>query len=245
MKQCTKCGQTKPLDEFSRRNDSPDGRRSQCIECTRERWARYYATHREALLEYQARYRTTNPETVHERSARYRAANREKLSKDKARWYVANREAILEHAAEYRATHHEEISTYQARYRAAHPDRNARYYAANRDRERERRARYHAANPEKRREWENKRRAVKRGAPIGDKEAIRHIYDIAANGSRVRCYLCGRFVPKGQRHVDHVIPLSKGGLHAASNLDIACASCNFKKSAKLPEEIGMLTLVTA
>jgi 5-methylcytosine-specific restriction endonuclease McrA len=42
-----------------------------------------------------------------------------------------------------------------------------------------------------------------------------------------------------------VIPLSRGGMHTASNLDIACASCNMHKHAKLPEEIGMLTLVVA
>lgn len=37
-------------------------------------------------------------------------------------------------------------------------------------------------------------------------------------------------------HVDHVIPLSKGGEHVLSNLTIACPPCNLRKNAKLPED---------
>lgn len=33
MKTCSKCGQTKPLDEFSNRNRSRDGKESQCKQC--------------------------------------------------------------------------------------------------------------------------------------------------------------------------------------------------------------------
>lgn len=37
-------------------------------------------------------------------------------------------------------------------------------------------------------------------------------------------------------HIDHVIPLSKGGLHELSNLVIACPSCNCSKGNKNIEE---------
>ena len=36
-------------------------------------------------------------------------------------------------------------------------------------------------------------------------------------------------------HVDHVYPLSRGGGHVASNLVIACPTCNLRKQAMLPE----------
>ena len=36
-------------------------------------------------------------------------------------------------------------------------------------------------------------------------------------------------------HVDHVIPLAKGGQHCTSNLAIACPTCNLRKSDKMPE----------
>lgn len=35
-------------------------------------------------------------------------------------------------------------------------------------------------------------------------------------------------------HLDHVIPVSKGGLHALNNLVAACPSCNLKKHTKMP-----------
>lgn len=41
---------------------------------------------------------------------------------------------------------------------------------------------------------------------------------------------------KGRRHVDHRTPLSKGGEHIASNLVIACATCNLQKGRLLPEQ---------
>lgn len=37
-------------------------------------------------------------------------------------------------------------------------------------------------------------------------------------------------------HVDHVVPLSKGGEHELTNLAIACPTCNLRKSAKMPLE---------
>lgn len=49
-----------------------------------------------------------------------------------------------------------------------------------------------------------------------------------------RCYWCGRKL--GAHHVDHVIPLSRGGSDGPENLVISCPSCNMSKGAKLPHE---------
>lgn len=43
-KECSKCHESKPLDEFYRRTSSPDGRRSECAACCREAHRRYAAT---------------------------------------------------------------------------------------------------------------------------------------------------------------------------------------------------------
>ena len=32
-------------------------------------------------------------------------------------------------------------------------------------------------------------------------------------------------------HIDHVIPVSKGGLHIPENIVLACRTCNFSKHA--------------
>jgi hypothetical protein len=46
------------------------------------------------------------------------------------------------------------------------------------------------------------------------------------------CYICDSEITLKNRTADHVIPLSKGGKHSASNLKMACRKCNSSKGAK-------------
>lgn len=45
------------------------------------------------------------------------------------------------------------------------------------------------------------------------------------------CLYCG----DPAEHVDHFIPLARGGTHTLDNLVPACAACNLSKGAKLPD----------
>lgn len=61
-----------------------------------------------------------------------------------------------------------------------------------------------------------------------------------------KCYYCGVRVGWGsgvKSHVDHYIPLSRGGRNLASNIVIACESCNLRKGAKLPCEFHSNILI--
>lgn len=49
-----------------------------------------------------------------------------------------------------------------------------------------------------------------------------------------RCGICGEFI-EGDFHVDHVLPLSQGGLHGYINVQPAHPICNFIKGAGLQE----------
>lgn len=90
-------------------------------------------------------------------------------------------------------------------------------------------------NPEKRKSivkaYDARRRQQEGG---GDPTAIIHGWEKAA---KKVCHWCGCKCPKGY-HVDHYQPLSKGGKHEVSNLVIACAKCNLRKSAKDPFEFA-------
>ena len=50
-----------------------------------------------------------------------------------------------------------------------------------------------------------------------------------------KCKYCNCYI-KEKYHVDHIVPLSKGGSNWPSNLCIACPSCNMKKHDKLLDE---------
>lgn len=44
--------------------------------------------------------------------------------------------------------------------------------------------------------------------------------------SRMICYWCGLFVDEEDRTLEHVVELIDGGAHSASNIEMACLSCN-------------------
>ena len=47
------------------------------------------------------------------------------------------------------------------------------------------------------------------------------------------CQICGKYMPdEVGLHIDHIIPISKGGKSIPSNLQVLCSKCNGKKSNK-------------
>lgn len=87
---------------------------------------------------------------------------------------------------------------------------------------------------EARRAERSRRRALERGADIGDSIDPMDVL----KAFKWKCYICGVSTPKKLRgsyednapEVDHIIPLSKGGGHVLSNLACACRKCNIEKS---------------
>lgn len=49
------------------------------------------------------------------------------------------------------------------------------------------------------------------------------------------CAYCKKHTSKEDRTADHIIPLNNGGIHGASNLTMACWSCNSSKHTKSAE----------
>jgi 5-methylcytosine-specific restriction endonuclease McrA len=54
-----------------------------------------------------------------------------------------------------------------------------------------------------------------------------------AESQKKICYWCNNNCEKNY-HIDHYVPLSKGGKHLINNLVISCPSCNLSKNAKDP-----------
>jgi 5-methylcytosine-specific restriction endonuclease McrA len=55
------------------------------------------------------------------------------------------------------------------------------------------------------------------------------------------CQLCGCNVKDDKLHLDHIIPISRGGTSSTENLRVLCADCNLKKSDSLDELLDDLS----
>ena len=84
MKTCTRCGETKSLDDFHRQKSKPDGRRSHCKVC---RAAEYLDNADDLKAAARERY-AADPEKVKTKVNAWGVANPERVywSKRKGRW---------------------------------------------------------------------------------------------------------------------------------------------------------------
>lgn len=77
---------------------------------------------------------------------------------------------------------------------------------------------------EMRRSYEGTRRAKKRG------QFVEHV-DLATVWERDDgvCHICREPADRWNWHLDHVIPIARGGLHGYENVKVAHPGCNLKK----------------
>jgi len=177
-------------------------------------------------------------------NAAYLAANREKNRVRSAAYHAAHKEEMNARNRAYSAAHKEEQRAHNVAYYAAHKEdlaaRSRAYYAENREKKLMQNAAYQAAHLPEFAARASIRRAKVRGSTIGDQAEIAEMYRKAKEDPKVRCYICNKMIPMGDRHVDHIFPVSKGFPTRPSNLAIACSHCNLSKGAKHPNELGML-----
>lgn len=97
---------------------------------------------------------------------------------------------------------------------------------------------------EARRAAYHRRRALKRGASIGEPFTNEDIFE----RDRWACQLCGYVIdpevkwphPKSAS-LDHVVPLSRGGAHSRANTQLACLECNVRKGNRAAgEQLALL-----
>ncbi|MEM7166018.1 MAG: HNH endonuclease signature motif containing protein [Planctomycetota bacterium] len=88
------------------------------------------------------------------------------------------------------------------------------------------------------------RRARKRNATTPDEERkVRKFLRRLREFKRVRCAWCGEWIDMrhDKWHLDHIVPLARGGRHEVANLQPLHAACNLQKGDSLdppPSERG-------
>ena len=149
-------------------------------------------------------------------------------------YYARNKERFRVYAQSYYLTNAEAVKQRVKAWREEHPGRlyeiRRAWYLVNADAVKRRVWDWCEANPEANRAIKQRRRARERGA-----EGTYEADDILRIGEAQgwKCHWCGK-PAKRKYHVDHIVPLSKGGTNWPSNLAISCGPCNVRKGASDP-----------
>jgi hypothetical protein len=154
-------------------------------------------------------------------------------------WKDAHRDEQLAYFIAKNAAKKATDPHYFKQYYAAHSDQrkveSQQWYRANAEYALQRQRAYDAAHPDQVRAT-GRRNAATRRARLADLyvETIDHTLVFARD--KGICGICRSPVdPHTPWEVDHIRPISKGGLHAYSNVQLAHRSCNRSKAARLLE----------
>lgn len=218
-KLCTKCQQVQDKTEFGLNPRYADGRINHCKKCVREASAKSYLLNKSKVLERQARKRAENPQEFKDKARIFRAENKEKLKA---------------YGADYRKQNPEKVKASKLKYYSENLERDRElkksYFERNKQTILESRAAWRKANPKSVLAYKHRRRTLK-------SQSLEHYTpkDVAQlfqlqNGL---CVVCRLDLPVNY-HIDHIIPLARGGDNTKYNIQLLCPCCNRQKGAKDP-----------
>lgn len=238
-KVCRECGELLPLDEFYAERSSPDGKKSICGNCFRERRRRRAGMTKEQVAE-ELRNR---PSKVCEGCETLKPRSEFRAKRSGARDGMAPRckECESTWQREHYGLTRERRSAQAKAWYEANRDRRAQvrraWYEANKEKAYADHRRRVAADPEAYTEYQRVRRARVREASIGAVDL-----DSLWTGF---CGICGDGIDRDLLHpdplsksIDHIVPISRGGAHAQWNLQWTHLACNVRKGASLPDLDG-------
>lgn len=52
------------------------------------------------------------------------------------------------------------------------------------------------------------------------------------------CAYCRADLAPDEEHLDHILPIARGGTHVLANMALACGPCNLRKGRRTATEIG-------
>lgn len=105
MKRCARCGEAKPITEFSKDKGKKGGFAGYCKPCNREHCAAYYGKH---------------GERIKQKSRTWAVENRDRHRENLRRYYRSNMAAFIERAANWQANNRARRREIVNRYDAVH-----------------------------------------------------------------------------------------------------------------------------
>lgn len=146
----------------------------------------------------------------------YRGACKSCINNDNTKYWQEHRERLIEYSRKYYMEHPECRLKWNSRHKDYCKEYNKKWLKTKNGIEYAMRGRY-------------KRRSILKDR-INDLTAEQ--WEEIKKSQNYTCLYCGKQEPEIKLTRDHIIPVSKGGHHTASNIQGLCRSCNSKKGAR-------------
>jgi 5-methylcytosine-specific restriction endonuclease McrA len=159
---------------------------------------------------------------------KYNIKNKEAISNNNKNRRDKNKEKAAEYAKKYRELNKDKIRKQKAKYRESKKEDRAKYNSIY----------YKTPIGKASKQYNRMRRRVNKRGDVTVNQ-IENLQKVSKT-----CYWCGINLKNVTQHIDHYVPLSKGGKHTISNLVVAYENCNLSKYNKDPlvfaQQIGKL-----
>lgn len=218
---CTICKEYKSFDNYHKAKSRKYGYHNVCKPCKSLSDKKSHQKHREKRIEYMSKRYEENKERLLKECKVYRDNNKESIAEYKKHWHVRNKESVNERSRVWREKNKEQ-----------NIESKKNWYRNNRDRV--------YANISKRR---SSKFFVRFSKFMRNDILERDNWECQSCGVKVHDRNIGgndkRYLwdDEFKAHLDHVIPISKGGDSTPENIQVLCRTCNLSKKAKTDYEI--------
>ena len=252
---CTGCRESKPLDEFTKDSKTADGKAWKCRACAEAVYRIWLAANPERPAMSARKYYRANVDVCRRKAREAARVKRQaagirtraqRIADDKAARVQKDAQPLPENRAcslchEIKPIEHfarsKDVATgrvlqcrdCRSRSKATWAQSRVEWLAAYDNL-------YRLLHPEIVANNGRRRRARKLNAPGEDHtpEQVQALW--RASGGVCANPYCRVPIAKGSRHLDHIMPLARGGSNSIDNLQWLCNRCNRQKHAKTPEE---------